>query len=283
MIFQNKYKFVIISIYFCCTFFFFEGEIVAAGIRTSPPILFYNSSQKSEHCSAFNPSDKTVEVWVDFKYGYTIINDSGKPEVVMPETLKEDDRSAAGWLKAYPQRFTLGPQESQILRIVATPPPGTPPGEYWSRILFSSKDERLPGAAAKGIQSAIGIISITSVPFHYRVQSPTTGFQLKRPIEYANKDTNLMVTLPLARTGNASYWGQVTLELYNLAGKKVFTDVYKLAIYKDIDYTIRINKSALLPGEYTLKLVARTERTDVTPAKIIKSDPITWTLPVKIQ
>jgi hypothetical protein len=269
--------------YICFGLCFNQNESIAAGIRTSPPILFYSSTQKSEHVSVSNPSDNTVEIWVDFKYGYTIINDTGKPEVIIPETLKEDDRSAAEWLRAYPSRFTLGPQESQTIRIVATPPPGLMQGEYWSRILFSSKDQRRPSSAVKGWQSTIEIISITSVPFHYRYMSATTGLRLKRPIEYARKDTNLVVTLGLERTGTAAYWGQVNCELYNSAGKKAFGDIYKLVVYKELEYAIRINNSLLPPGDYTLKLVAKTERTDVQSTKLIKSDPITWTLPIKIQ
>jgi hypothetical protein len=257
---------------------------IASGVRTTPQILFHNSSEKSTHVSIVNPSNSPVEVWVDFKYGYSIIDDSGKISVITPDSLQPDDHSAAKWIRAFPDRFLLGPQETQTVRLVVTPPLGIAAGEYWARIIFSSKDQRRPGEKGKsGINSAFELISVTSVPFHYRYQANGTGVRLLGSLAYQATDTNITVTVPLQRTGNASYWGQINCKIFNLAGKQVFADAFRIVVYKDLIYTIHIDRKNLPLGDYTLELGIKTERPDIQKSSLIKSDPVMWTLPLKIQ
>jgi hypothetical protein len=253
-------------------------------VRTTPQILFYNSSEKSTHVSIINPSNNPVEVWVDFQYGYSIFDDSGKVNVITPDSLQSDDRSAAKWIRAFPDRFLLGPQEAQTVRLVVTPPLGIMAGEYWSRILFSSRDQKRPAEKGKpGVSSMFELISVTSVPFHYRYQASGTGVRLLGSVAYRTTDTSVNITVPMQRTGNASYWGQINCKIYNLAGKQIFADSYRMVIYKDLNFVIHIDRKNLPQGDYTVELVVKTERPDIPRYSLLKSDPVMWTLPIKIQ
>ena len=255
----------------------------AAGVRATPQFLFQDSKDKSTRVTISNPSDQNVEVWLEMKYGFHVSDDTGSIIIVNPETLGPDDHSSAQWIHAFPERFNLGPHESQVVRLVVTPPPGIMPSEYWARIIVSSKDQQRPHVKGKtGFGSSIEIITSTSLPFHYRYGSTNTGLQLIRPIETANLANSFRILTPLRRTGNGSFWGMLSCKILSSSGKIVFTNDYKLVIYKDFTFAIKIDRGLIPPGSYNLELTAKAERTDFDRSHLLHIEPITWTVPINI-
>lgn len=246
--------------------------------------MFYDEGNKSAHLSVTNSGTKSQEVWIDFKYGYTIVDDSGKPAVIVPDNLGPDDPSAAGWIRSFPPRFIIGAGESQVVRLVVTPPPGIPVGEYWARVLISSKDLNTAFAKGKaGVGTSFQMIVAKSIPFHYRTRACVTGLRLTKPIEYKDSASVLIVTVPLKREGNASYWGELFARVLNSTGKPAASQDFKLAVYKEIAYVIRIDKTTIPPGDYTLELTAKTVRPEVKNSVLTKAVPVSWSSPVTIR
>src|SRR5579862_4526630 len=250
-----------------------------AGVRTTPQIVFADYHQRSVHVNVNNPSDNPIEVWIEFKYGYHISDDTGKITVITPDTLQADDKSAASWIKAYPQRFTLGPAESQVVRFVVNAPSGLSAGEYWARILIASKDQKKPQIAGKkGFGAAFELVTITSVPFHYRYLDVSTGLELVRALEYRSSGNILSAILPVKRTGNASYWGMVNCRIIR-DGKTLVSHDYNLVVYKDLTYKMDIDRTNVPSGEYTLEVDVRTQRADIDNRNVIKAEPLSWSIP----
>lgn len=259
------------------------SSLRAAGVRATPQFIFHDAGDKSSKVNISNPSDQDVEVWIDIKYGYHMSDDTGKLINLTPDTLLADDRSAAGWLSVYPVRFTLGPRGSQVVRIVTSPPPGVIAGEYWSRIIVSSKNLQRPKVKGKtGFTSSMEIITSTSLPYHYRHVAANTGLQLLRPIETNIETNSVRLLLPMRRTGNASFWGVVSSRFVNSAGRVVYTQENKLVVYKDYIFAIRYDKAKLPPGSYTIELTVKAERGDINRSHLLPIEPVSWNVPINI-
>lgn len=265
-------------------FFLTPLKALSSGVVCSPQVLFGTEKERSVRVGVYNPSDISLEVWVEIKYGYTTSNDTGKIYVVTPDSLQSDDRSAAGWMKAFPMRFILGPNEMQTVRLVTNPPAGTPAGEYWARILVSSKDQTKPFVKGKkGFGSKVDLISVASVPFQYKNSETTTGLQLTQSIDYKLRDSTIDVHVPLRRLGNASYWGTVECKLVDGAGRTVYTSTENLAVFKDLLFTIKLPRLSIPAGSYTLNMVSQAVRTDVRSSYLTRCAPVTWSLPILVQ
>jgi hypothetical protein len=260
------------------------GKALSSGVVCSPQVLFGTEKERSVRLGVYNPSDISLEVWVDVKYGYTTSNDTGKVFVVMPDSLQPDDRSAASWIKAFPIRFILGPNEMQTVRLLTSPPPGTAPGEDWARVLVSSKDQTRPFVKGKkGFGSKVDLISVASVPFQYKSAETTTGLQLTQSMDYKLRDSTIDIHVPLRRLGNASYWGTVECKLVDGAGKTVYTATENLAVFKDLLFTIKLPRLNIPSGAYTLNMVSQAVRSDVRSSYLTRCAPITWSLPIVVQ
>ena len=259
------------------------GSAGRAAITVTPQVLFMGANQRSAHVHVNNPGDNPLEVWVDFKYGYHVSDDTGKIIEVMTDTLQPDDRSAAKWVKAYPDRFTLGAGETQVVRFVVSSPQATVPGEYWARIIIYSKDQKKPHIAGKpGFGAAFDMIAATSIPFQYRYGEVSTGLDLVRSIEYHATDKVCSVLLPVRRTGNASYWGTARCTILN-GGKPVAGQDFNIVVYKDLTYKMDIDRSKVPPGDYSLQIDVRAERTDIRNSDILKAELKTWTIPITLK
>ena len=250
----------------------------AGGVKATPPIIFQNNTERAARVSLSNPSDVPIEVWIEAKYGFHETNDTGRVLVIMPDSLNSTDRSAAAWIRAYPDRLFLNPQETQVILLIVTPPAGISPGEYWSRILVSSKNQQTPLRTGMSLE----IITQTSLPYHYRHDVTQTGLELFGQVTYTNVQKTLRIQLPLRRTGNASYWGMLTCRLLNSEGNSVFTNEYNLVVYKDLNHVLRIDTRDIPPGNYLCDLVAKTERKDFKRSLGVQSQPVKWTIPVNI-
>jgi hypothetical protein len=184
-------------------------------------------------------------------------------------------------MRAFPQRFVLGPKESQLVRIMISPPPGLAPGEYWARVVVSSFDRELKNkaAAAPGgnLQMHLQYISQIDIPLHYRVGHVTTGLTVNRLTASPFTKGKLLLAIGLNRTGTASYWGTMSLRLRNHDGQIVKSDDHQVAVYKDIDYPYAFDVSTVPAGTYSLEVTFATRRPGVQNEYLIKTDPVKFT------
>lgn len=249
-------------------------RLLMAGVNPGSKFLFLNESKKSFPLRLTNMGNEPVEVWVDAKYGYLVSDDSGKGKIVY-DTLGAPPRSAAPWINMYPARFHLNPQETQIVRLTAAPPPGLTTGEYWARILVASQTAKSSLDQAKKKKAlGIEIIERVGLPFHYRKGEVTTGLDIQA-FTARSSDKNLIVNLNMTRKGNASFWGVASFRLLDSQHRRVWSQTKDVVVYDSFNGVYELDRTGIPAGEYTLEVDIKTEgRKDVRKSDLIQSAPI---------
>ncbi len=258
----------------------FTPANLSAGVDVYPLYLFLTLPSRTVSVSVTNPTETRQEAWVEFRYGYPVAGDSGKFAMHYVDSPYVNEPAAVTWMRAFPQRFVLGPKESQLVRVMISPPPGLAPGEYWARVVVSSFDRELKNKAvvAPGgnLQMHLQYISQIDIPLHYRVGHVTTGLTVNHVTASPLKG-KLILGIGLNRTGTASYWGTMSLRLRNHDGQIVKSDDHQVAVYKDIDYPYSLDVSTVPAGTYSLEVSFATRRPGVQNEYLIKTDPVKYT------
>ncbi|MBI1806039.1 MAG: molecular chaperone [Ignavibacteria bacterium] len=256
-------------------------SIAQAGLVIRPVYVFIDGPLKSTVVTVRNDGDQPVEVTADVRYGYHVSDDTGRLVIVYPESLSSDDRSMKSWIRPYPQRFVIGPQESQGVRIFVTPPPGTPSGEYWGKMLFTPHPTKSIRQKTKG--PALEVITAMEIPLHYRLSPVSTGVELDNLADAVFSNQVVQVKAHFKRIGNSSFWGRLRCRVLDHAGKSVGSLDRNLVVYKDFVVNVKIDVSATSSGPYTLEMVAETKRDDTAPKQLVHGESRRWTFPVTIQ
>jgi len=256
-----------------------------ASIVVIPSYLFLDSKHRTLPVTVSNDGDDEREVWLEVKYGYETSDDSGNIFIQM-DSLAVGEPSSAQWLQGYPRRFILKPGESQIVRLVVTPPAGLADGEYWSRLLVESKPRNIlqkPQTPSTAIKPGIVLLYEQSVPFHYRVGKLSTEIVVDS-IRAVLADSSIDVYTKCSKTGNAAYWGSRTVRVLDKSGKVVQRFTHNTGVFKNITLLDQIDRKSLAPGDYTVTLEFVTEgRTDIPRTSLVHANPVristTFTIP----
>ncbi|GEM_PF-1448817 len=252
-----------------------------AGVTVYPTEVFVKPPNKSAPIVITNPSNNEIEVWLTFSYQYPVIFDSTGIKMSAGDSTSGDEPAASKWLRAIPQRFTLKPQESQVVRILGSPPPGLKSGEYWSQIVIGSKDRKLAAVNdQQGAKFNMDIITQTVVPFHFRTGATTTGLQIREAQAVATPK-GIHMRLVLDRSGNASYWGRMTTRVLNANGKVIKTKESRMVVYRSMDYSLDIELGEERSGQYSVELVFDNRHPGLSPEFRIPSGSVTQRIPVQ--
>jgi len=253
----------------------------SAGISVKPKFLFLDGSRRSVPLYISNPGDDVNEVWIEMKYGYVVSDDSGKPKVFY-DSANTDELSAAGWLKAYPQRFVINGGETQTVRLVALPPPGLREGEYWARVEVNGKSRKPPTSnlpTPQNMKSGMNYITRVGLAFHYRNGRVATGLVVNN-IKAAVMNQAVEVTMNLTKTGNAAYWGSAKFQVINDAGRVVYSNVRNTVVYKNFLLRELIDRKEIPSGRYTVAVEFSTgKRNDIENSSLIQAPVVRASAP----
>lgn len=242
-------------------------------VKVNKKLLFLTQSTRSVAVTISNPTEKTLEIWLTPKFGYIVSKDSGEADIYM-DTTGTPPQSAAGWIDIYPKRFRLGPLESQVVRLTATPPPALDEGEYWSRIYIASQDVN-PSFLEKK-KSGFMLIEQLGIPFHYRKGLVTTGLDITN-LNATAKDNKIFLSLDMTRTGNASFWGSATIRIFRGPGREmIFKKVKDIVVYTKFAGLFTLNQGEIPSGKYNVEIEFKTDgRSDIKKSELIQSESFT--------
>lgn len=247
---------------------------VIEAVYVSPTAVFMDDSNRTAQVTLGNSSDVAEEVTVEARFGFLDTDSAGTPFVRLIDDPPPQFPSAVNWLRLFPLRLRLRPGDKQVLRILARPPADLPDGEYWSRLIVTSR-RAAPEVATADTAMHVGlnleIRLITSIS--YRKGNVTTGVSIRDLSAHAEGDS-LTVMLGTDRAGNAAYLGTAYFELVDAGGRSLRDWSTPVAVYYPIRRRFVFPLDSLAPGDYRVRVRLETTRPDLPQERVLPAAPV---------
>lgn len=263
----------------------FAGALVLSpaflrAILVAPHAVFMDHRSRTGQVFLVNTGDEPEEVTMELKYGYPATDSAGTVFIRLIDRPDSAEPSAAGWIKAYPRRVVLAPGHRQVVRLLATPPPGLPDGEYWSRIIATSRGSKVAVVGAdSGVSAGLSLELRTIISLSYRKGAVHTGVSVT-DFRASREGDSLTVWFGAERQGNAAFLGTLTYRLLD-AGQHVRGEwETPVAVYHPLARRYVFPLDSVPPGRYTIRMDLTTARSDLDQRNILPADPVTRTVDV---
>ena len=259
---------------------------VLKAVLVAPHAVFMSHRDRTGEITLINTSDEPEEVSVALQFGYPDGDSTGGVLVRLFEDPAPHHPSAAGWIRAFPQRMRLAPGQRQVVRLFATPPADLHDGEYWSRVLITSKGGVVPVAGSTdAVTAGLSLEIRTIISLNYRKGDVYTGVALN-DLKMGIANDSLIVWVELERQGNAAYLGQLRLGVQSFDGARtLLSESMPVAVYYTLNrrYAFALDEAAE-PGTYNLTFDLDTNREDFDDlTNVLPAEPITRTIPVEVR
>jgi len=149
--------------------------------------------------------------------------------------------SAEKYLRIFPRRIKLGPNESQTIRLQYRKVQGMTEGEYRSHLYFRADKKAAPlGMEDKKRDSTKMAVQITaifgiSIPVIIRNGNLTAQNSISDVALTALTDSTSLLKFQINRTGNRSSYGNLKVEYNDKTGKKtVLSNANGVGVYTEI-------------------------------------------------
>ncbi|MGB7841224.1 MAG: molecular chaperone [Salinimicrobium sp.] len=190
---------------------FFPIVLLAQGdLMIMPKRLVFDGSQRSQEINLANTGSDTAVYAISF-VNYKMTEKGNFEQVEKPES---GQRFAEGFLRYFPRRVSLAPNESQTIRVQLTRTGNMENGEYRSHMYFRAVEEQTALGEEKtkdseGISINIKTVFGISIPIIIRHGESTTAIQLTDLALDTTGETPKL-SLVINRSGNMSVYGNLT-------------------------------------------------------------------------
>lgn len=251
-------------------------------VLVAPHAVFMNHRSRTGQLQLHNTGTKPEEVIIDLQYGYPAADSTGRVQVQLVENPDPAEPSAAGWIRAFPRRLVLAPGERQVVRLLATPPAGLPDGEYWSRIVVTSRAaQSRPQAADSGLTTGIDIELRTVLSLIYRKGTVSTSIAVGDFTAAAEGDS-LVAVARLERGGTGAFIGNAVFTLTDSTGRPVREWSNAVAVYRSDTRRFVLPLDSVPAGGYRLRVELNTAREDVDRRHLLPVAPVRDSLAVEV-
>jgi hypothetical protein len=257
--------------------------VLADAILVAPHALFISHDEPTGDVYLLNQGEVAEEVTVELAYGYPATDSLGNITIRFVDELGPDDRAATPWLRAFPRRARVEPGQRQRVRVQATPPADLPDGEYWSRLIVTSRPVEEPVAVVDtAVQAGVTLELRTITSVTYRKGEVTTGVRLE-DFRASQVGDSLEIWVEAVREGNAAFLGTLELGLGPIQGETLTAWRNPIAVYMDQQRRFTLPLQDIAPGDYQLRLAISTARQDIDARFILPAEPIERSLVVSIE
>ncbi len=254
-IFKRTLQTVLFTVCFFCS--------PATGqVHIAPTSLFLNDSNQTGRYIVLNNSLDPVEAEIELLYGYPHTNDDGEVFFKRYEQVPESEPSALEWIRAYPRHFIIEPGERQIVRLVARPPSGLPPGEYWVRpaIVTQTPFQIDTASLSEDITANINMRRRNILSLNYRRGQVQPDIQTGVLSAAHSPEGGVRIEADLHRKGNGAYLGHAVIRVFDNSNEMIYSSEREIAVYKDQMRAYHIPAEIFSPGEYTVEMELTTSK-----------------------
>jgi len=175
-----------------------------------PKRLVFDGSERSQEINLANTGSDTAVYAISF-VNYKMTEAGNFEQVEEPE---EGQRFATDFLRYFPRRVSLAPNEAQTIRVQLTRTGNLEQGEYRSHMYFRAvEDQTALGSEdakeSEGISINIKTVFGISIPIIIREGESTTAIKLTE-VALDTSSENPKLSLVINRSGNMSVYGNLT-------------------------------------------------------------------------
>jgi P pilus assembly chaperone PapD len=258
--------------------------LAAQGVLVAPTSVFMNSRGRTATMLLVNPNEQAVEVTLSTTYGYAVTDSAGHFQAWLTDTPDSLAPNAAPWIRIFPRRASIEPKAQQVVRLLITPPPDLPDGEYWARLVVLARG----GQLAVSAPSDSGSVTIglpmqvrTVLPILYRNGNVETGAMLDSLQAHAEGDS-LVVQARIARAGNAALLATARGTLTDSAGALRGHFTLPVSVYAPIVPRFTMPLDSVPAGRYMLRVEVTPGRADLPAESLLPFRVARDSLPVVI-
>jgi len=225
----NLPKLLILSTLFLL---FISPALAQGDLMIMPKRIVFDGNQRSHEINLANTGTDTATYAISF-IQYKMTEDGKFEEVTQPEA---GQRFATDFLRYYPRRVSLAPNEAQTVRVQLTRTGNLEPGEYRSHIYFRAVEEQTAlgledQEEAEGISIQIKTVFGISIPVIIRHGESTTALQIDN-LRLNTENEIPQLSMALNRSGNMSVYGDLLVEHISEAGKSTQVGIVKgISVY----------------------------------------------------
>jgi len=244
------------------------APLAGQGVLVAPHAIYIDHARRSGTVTLYNPNPAPAEITISTAFGYPVTDSLGhfalrtvdQPDSTLP--------SAAG---------------RQTVRLLATPPAGLPDGEYWARLIISTRGGKLPITAGSdtAVRVQLNLVVNTNIGLAYRKGPVATGVALSM-LRARRVGDSLVVWSRLQRQGSAAYVGTVRAALVDSTGRVRSTLTAPIGVYFVMEPRYALSTAGLAAGSYWLRYELVTEREDLDPAVVLRVPPVRDSLQVRL-
>lgn len=254
---------------------------LSAGVLVAPTSVILSDRKRTGRLTVQNPTDKPKQVEIRFSFGMPVSDSAGNIRLNLQDSAVTDERSALGWIKAFPKKMILDPNSSQVVRFLARPPRDLADGEYWARIMVRSQEGEttipLPTNNDK-ITTKLNMIMQTAIVLKYRSGNLVSKLEVQET-EVFQTDTIITAFIDMVNRGNVSYVGILNCRLVDAGGREISKADIDLAVYRELRRKVRlpiIGSDFVKP--YKIKVTISTDgRKDIAAEDMIAGNRIEYT------
>jgi hypothetical protein len=251
------------------------GAATAHAVTVSPTALYIDSRTRTATLTLYNPGSLPAEVSIDFAFGYPQSDAEGNVSVLLTREPAADEPSAMGWMRAFPRRLVLQPGQRQVVRVLVEPPPDLPDGEYWARVLVSSRGGQPPIESTQGdVQLQLNVQTTLVMAANFRKGVVGTGVKVARAAA-VRTGGEVSLEVDLQRTGNAAFLGRLRADVLDGRGNVVATTWDDIAVYRTMLRRLAIPIPEDTAGPLEVRLTIDTERQDLPPGGALPASTVT--------
>ena len=209
----------------------FSKANAQGNLLVTPKRVVFDGVKRSEELNIANTGKDTATYIISF-IQIRMTKDGQVEQITEPDTLQN---FADKYLRFFPRRITLAPNEAQTVKVQLIRTNEITPGEYRSHLYFRAVPNDKPlGEKEPETDNSISVklVPIFGISLPVIIRNGTTSAQLH--FSDVGMDTTKIpvIKMTLNRTGNSSVYGDVSVDYISPSGKVTKVGMAKgLAVY----------------------------------------------------
>ena len=266
----------IIAIFFLCNL-----SKSNAQVTINPMFILIDKNTKNAVLEVKNPSNEVIEVKLEFKFSYPKYDSTGHWKL-FDDTVMAKKYSLDPYIKIFPKKLIVPPNESQTVRVMLKNLPDTGDLSYWTRIEATSDPIiKQIDSTSKSIKIDSGKVRasiilksklIGLVMYHQGNVTSSIDFNIFR---YYADSSKFHLICKVEKSGTSPFLGSYILKAYDINDNLIIEKNDKVAYYESSDVEFLLSTTELIRGKIKIELTINNEKPDLAEELRIPFKPVT--------